>query len=184
MNPEEYKIDHDRYTRLLAYCTYLYEEEKDRRDILHNTSKVYMAAQIFMFTILSAEVIGADKIYTFIDSLRLHANNSPLIGSSIILIFIVSLVSFLASFVMAVLVNKMWERERPNDPEEVLSSIGQYSTENMLMAKMTADYAVASNHNHQINDKKASLLKYSLLFFMVSIFLLALGLIGAILFLN
>lgn len=184
VNTEEYKIQNDRYTRLLAYCTYIYEEENDRRDILNNTSKIYMAAQIFILTIIGTKAIGADKIYTFFDSLKSYTNSSPFIGSIIYFIFFSSLVSFLASFVLAVLVNKMWDRERLNNPEKVLSSIGQFPTENMLIAKILADYAVASNRNHQINDSKASLLRCSLFSFMASIFSLVVGLIGTMIFLN
>lgn len=184
VNTEEYKINHDRYTRLLEYCTYLYEEEKDRRNILNNTSKIYIAAQLFILTIFGSKVIGADKIDTFFDSLKSYTNGSPFIGSIIIIIFCISVASFLASFVLAVLVNKMWDRERLNNPETVLYSIGQFSTENMLIAKMTADYAVASNRNHQINDSKASLLKHSLFSFMASIFFLVVGFIGMMISLN
>lgn len=184
VNTEEYKTNNDRYTRLLKYCEYLYEEEKDRRDILNNTSKIYMAAQIFVLTAFGTKVIGTDKVYTFLDSLRTYTETSPFIGSIISIIFFISLASFLSSFVLAILVNKMWNRERLNDPEKLLSSMGQFSTENMIIAKIMADYAISSNRNHQINDSKALLLRYSLFSFMVTIFSFVVGIISIIILLK
>lgn len=181
---EQYKINYDRYTRLLTYCSYLYEEEKDRRDSLNNTSKIYMAAQLFVLTVIGTKFIESKEVYAFTDSLKTITNTTPVIGHGLYVILVGSIVLFLVSFVLAVLVNKMWDRERLNDPEKVLYLIDQYSTENTLIAKIIADYAVASNRNHRINDFKASLLRYSLSAFMISILLLAVGLAGAMVLLN
>ena len=183
-NTGEVQTNHARYTRLLEYCIYIYEEEKDRRNILNNTSKIYMAAQLFILTVLGSKIIGADKFFDSMHNIYKSTNNLSFNGTIIIMIFVVAIITFFFSFVLAVLVNKMWDRQRLNNPEELVSSIGQFPSENMLIAKMAADYAVASNTNHYVNDKKALLLKYSLFSFLASIFFIVFGFAGAIILTN
>ena len=102
MDTDKYEIDYKRYTCLFEHCKYLYEEEKDRRDVLNNTSKIYMAAQIFILSILGAKVIGANVAYTFFDSLELYYNSHPVVGLTIYIIILFSSFLFLLSFVLAI----------------------------------------------------------------------------------
>ena len=167
--------------KLLDYCKYLYEGEKERRDVLNKTMRIYLAALGFAIGVVILKLTNIDKISALIQETSVHGQNIQII---IIALFVVAAILFVLSFIFTLLVVKMWDRERLCDPESFVTKSASMETINTLLSSVIADYAVAANRNHNINEKKALLLSRALYSFLTSVLIFSITYILLILLTN
>lgn len=152
--------------KLLDYCKFVYVEEKARADNLNKTMRIYLAALGFAIGVVILNLTSIDKISALIQETSVHGQT---IQTTVIALFIVAAILFVISFISTLLVVKMWDRERPCDPELFVTKSTSIDTINTLLSAIIADYAVAANRNHKINGKKALLLSRALYSFFASL---------------
>lgn len=157
--------DKDLLARLAEYVKYLYEEENERRDVLNNTTKIFLGTFAFVVSVGLVKIAAIEKL----PSMILGLSNGTLAGKYIALVCTLLLLAsvglFFASFLFTVLVVKMWKRERLCDPQGFVFRAMTMSDEARLLSAIVADYVVAANRNHRINEQKARLLSKALLSF-------------------
>lgn len=163
--------DKRKVSRLLDYCKYVYEEEKERRDVLNQMTKVYLWA---IAVAIGIGIFKIGSIQKVPDRLR-EMNESGILGKYLALIaenFLVgSSFMFFLAFVLAISVIKMWKREGLCDLESVVNRAVSFESEGKLMSTMIADFVVATKRNSKVNDRKARLLSYAMIFFLTALFL-------------
>lgn len=96
-----------------------------------------------------------------------------------VVLFSMSIASFLLSSIFTVLVYKVRSFERPRDPKLAVSSTVSMKTEEDVLSSIIADFAVATERNHEINNKKARHLSMALLGLLNGLLFLGLGLLAA-----
>jgi hypothetical protein len=157
--------DRDLLARLAEYVKYLYEEENERRDVLNNTTKIFLGTFGFVVSIGLAKISAIEKLPLMIAGLSSRAPAGAYIALAGILLLLAATGLFFASFLFTVLVVKMWKRERLCDPQRFVFRAMTMPCEARLLSAMVADYVVAANRNHRINEQKARLLSRGLLSF-------------------
>lgn len=162
--------------RLTEYFKYIYEEENKRRDILNNTTKIYLGAFAFVVGIGIAKIETMEKLTSMVKILSDSIPGGHYVSLLGTFLFIFSAILFFVSFVFTMLVVKMWKRERLCDPQEFVFRAMAMSNENRLLSAIIADYVVATNRNHWINEQKAKLLSQALLSLISSIIIFAITL--------
>ena len=167
-----FSTDKEFLEQLLDYCQYLYEEEKERRDILNKTMQIYLGALGFAIGVVILKLTSIDKILALIQKASIHGQN---IQSIVITLFVVSAMLFVFSFISTLLVVKMWKRERPSDPESLVTKSASMESINTLLSTIIADYAVAANRNHNVNEQKALLLCKALYLFLASLLIFSIA---------
>jgi len=157
--------DKDLLSRLLEYVKYLYEEENERRDVLNNTTKIFLGTYAFVVGVGLIKIIAIENL----PPILLYISNGPIGGKYIAFVatamFLLSGGLFCASFLFTVLVVKIWKRERLCDPQQFVFRSMQMSDEPRLLSAIVADFVVATNRNHRINEQKARLLSKALFSF-------------------
>lgn len=174
-----YKIDKEALKIVYEYVIYIYEEEKTRRDILNDTTRIYLAA----FGLVAAVgIIKMETIDMLAKSLRNLFNVSALLSIVLLILMLGSTVLFVISFFFTISAVKMWKRERLCDPQDFLYRVSKDSSEEVLLSAIIADYAVTTRRNHDVNERKARLLSMGLTLFVLSIgiFGSAIGLLGVV----
>lgn len=154
-------------TIILDYLKYLYEEEKSRSDNLNSGIKIYIT---FLTFILGATLF---KLFGMESSSELHFFTNFGFLRHIVL---VSLVCLVISFILAVTVIKIWRYEGLCDPDEFAKkAIAKENNE--IFYLIIADHIVATEHNKNVNDKKAKTVYFSFIFFVLGFLSLFLGII-------
>lgn len=167
-NKELNEVDNDILERLLEYCKYLYEEEKERTD------RIEKKLNIFTF-VLGGSVLGVLMLPIGKLSMLLSNPNEGVLVF-VVLLFSASILLFLFSSIFTILVYKVRRFEMPSDPKiATIKSISMESKKDLLSA-IIADYSIATNRNHDINDKKASHLSKALIFLLAGLVSFALSL--------
>ena len=167
------EVNRDILVRLLEYCKYLYEEEKERTNRLNDAVKVYIA---FLTFILG---VGAFKILT-IDKLQQLLKNSPTNRTFVIfgvVLFAISVLAFFTSFVFTILILRIWRFERLSNPRKISIKATFMENQNDLLSVIIADYIVACDRNHNINNNKASFLSRALFFLITGLVFLVISLL-------
>ncbi len=171
--PIEFEVvreDPSKLLRLLEHCKYVYEEEKERRDLLNNTTRIYLTAFGFSIGVTVIKIGSIEKIPGLIRSI---SETSPLVGNVIgdvaTVILYGTVFLFFTAFICTILAVRMWKRERLCDPEKLLPFSLSMEKETELLSTIIADYVVATQRNYCINEKKARLLSKALLFFISAI---------------
>ncbi len=159
--------DKDLLARLGEYVKYLYEEENERRDVLNSTTKIFLGTLGFVVSVGAAKVASIEQLPPLIGKLSNHAAAGQYVAVISILLLFTAAGLLLASFLFAVLVVKMWKRERLCDPQRFVFRAMTMPNEARLISAMIADYVVAANRNHRINEQKARLLSRALLSFIL-----------------
>ncbi|MEW6444283.1 MAG: hypothetical protein AB1640_25340 [bacterium] len=157
--------DKDLLVRLAEYIKYLYEEENERRDVLNNTTKIFLGTFGFVVSVGVAKIASIEKLPSMIQGLSNRAPAGEYIALTSILLLFAAAGLLFASFLFTVLVVKMWKRERLCDPQRFVFRAMTMSNEARLLSAIVADYVVAANRNHRINEQKARLLSRALLSF-------------------
>lgn len=172
MNNELNQIDKNIQVRLLEYCKYLYEEEKERKNNLNDSVKTYIVFLTFILGVGVLKILPLEKLILLLKNKSINQN---FIIFSII-VFSLSIFIFFISLIFTILILKTWKFERPSDPKITTLKSVCMENENELLSSIIADYIIACNRNHAINDKKAKLLSYALfslitgmIFFIVSL---------------
>jgi hypothetical protein len=157
--------------RLLEYCRYLYEEEKERTCRLEKKVEIYTAMLGGGFWVVFT-LIPTDRLSALIERHSIENH----IGSIILSTLILSFTLFLLSSIFTILVYRVRNFEWLCNPEKrALESIDM-KNENEFISSMIADYTIAANRNHEINDKKACLLSKAIFTLLTGIIFLAIGL--------
>ena len=157
--------DKDLLARLVEHVKYLYEEENERRDVLNNTTKIYLGAFTFVVGIVLVKIAAVEKLPSMILNLYNNAVGGKYIALAASMFFLAAAGLFCTSFLLTVLVLRMWKRERLSDPERFVFRAMTMSDEARLLSAIVADYVVAGNRNHRINEQKARLLSKALFSF-------------------
>ncbi len=155
-------------SQLAEYARYLYEEENKRRDVLNRTTKIFLACFGAVASIGLAKPAALEAAPATLARLAavppwgLHV---ALLGAALLL---ASAGLLCASFIFTILVLKMWKWERLCDPRQLAIRAMTMPGESHLLSAMVADYVVAANRNHGINEQKARLLSKALFSFIFS----------------
>lgn len=157
--------DKDLLARLAEYVKYLYEEENERRDVLNNTTKIFLGTFGFVISVGLAKITAIEKLPSMILGISSSAPAGKYIALAGALLLLASVGLFLASFLFTLLVVKIWKRERLCDPQGFVFRAMTMPDEARLLSAIIADYVVAANRNHRINEQKARLLTRALLSF-------------------
>jgi len=163
INRDLNNLDRGLLLRLLEYCKYLYEEEKERTSRIEkkiDVFRIYLGGGILLYLLPPI-----DKVHSSITSGKL----SQLSGIVLIIFYSLSLIMFVLSFVFTVLTYKVQKFERPADPTSVIRRSLDAKDENDFISTIIADYSVAATRNHEVNEKKAAYLGKSLLLFFLAV---------------
>ena len=163
--------ERDLYVRLHDYCRHMYEEEKDRSQRLNDAVKVYLGFTSFIVGIGALKLVTVDQLAALFKVQALPVAAAVLSTRIGTMLFFVSFALFAASAVCTILVLKVWRFERLCDPEHLVVRTAIMESEMDLLSSMVADYAVAANRNYEVNERKAKLLSYGLLFLMCAVLL-------------
>ena len=158
--------------KLLDYCKFSYNEEKERRETLDKTMRIYLTALGFAIGVVILKLTSIEKISALIQENSGLGQNTQLLFNAF---FIVAMILFSMSFIFTLLVVKMWNRERLCDPEYFVTKAASMETINSLLSDIIADYAVAANRNHTVNEKKALFLSRALYLFLASLLVFSLA---------
>ncbi len=167
--------DRDFLEKLLDYSKFVYLEEKERREVLNKTMQIYLTALGFAIGLMTLKPTNIDKISTLIQGAQRFGQYTQLL---FIALFLIAAMLFIISFILMLLVVKMWNRERLCDPEHFIAKSASMDTVNSLLSTIIADYAVSANRNHSVNEKKARLLSRALYTFLASVLSFCLAYIG------
>ncbi len=156
---------------LLEYCKHLYDEESNR------TKRIEQKINIQSF------ILGGGVLVIFgipIDKFTELLNSSPLLHGIIILIlllFFTSTCLFLFSSIFTILVYRVRIFERLCDPKIIATDSVVSENTSDLLSKIIADYVIAANRNHEINNKKANYLSKALFSLLAGIILFVFSII-------
>lgn len=158
-------LDTEVLLRLLDYCKYLYEEEKER------TSRIEKKINIFSLFlgggVLVSLVLPLEKLQFLLNG-NILTQPLRLFGA---ISYIVSLLAFLVSFLLIVSIYKVQKFETPSNPQTAVFKALRIETLNDFISNVIADYSIASTRNHEINDKKAKYYSRALVFFVLGVLL-------------
>lgn len=158
-------LDTEVLLRLLDYCKYLYEEEKER------TSRIEKKINIFSLFlgggVLVSLVLPLEKLQLLFNG-NILTQPLRLFGA---VSYLVSLMVFLVSFLHIVSIYKVQKFETPTNPQTAVSKALQIETLNDFISNVIADYSIASTRNHEINDTKAQYYSRALAFFVLGVLL-------------
>lgn len=158
-----YKEDNLILTRLLDYSRYIYEEERDRTYNLERKARL-----IAVFLCGSVLALLAQLP---IEKLRELINIQAYVGYIVIIVFFISFVLIVISTVFNILVYRIRIYERLCDPEEFAVKSETTNNENEMLARIIADYVIATNRNHKINESKAKTLSNSIFYLLIGLVL-------------
>lgn len=162
-NKELNHLDKEILVRLLEYCKYLYEEEKER------TSRIEKKIDIFSLFlgggVLVSLILPIDKIQLIFNN---GIINQPL-GMFLVTFYFVTLFMFFLSFIFTIRIYKVQKFERPSDTKIIVSRSMNMKDLNDFLSTIIADYAIAAARNHDINDNKADYLSKALLYFLMGV---------------
>lgn len=142
-------------SRLAEYCKYLYEEEKQRTERLERKVNVFTVALGGSFVAVLLK-LPSERILSFTDI-------SQPTAIVVCIPFAISLLFFILSSFYTFLVYKVRKFERLSNPKEMAKKVQSMRKEVEFLSAMIADYTVATNKNHDINENKARYLSYALL---------------------
>lgn len=169
-SPEDITLTQDKalLSQLAAYVKYLYEEENNRRDVLNKTTKLFLGGFAVVVSIGFTRLSAIEALPTTVARLtRIVPGGTYLaLFAGTLLLAVAAL--FCASFIFTVLVLKMWKWERLCDPQQFVFRAMTMSSHSRLLSAIVADYVVAGNRNHKINEQKARLLSKALISFISS----------------
>lgn len=152
--------------RIVEYCKYLYEEEKDRQSIIHNVVKVYMSFLTATFAAIAFVLFKTNVVNLF--KADFASSKFILLGA---IIFILSILFIVISFFLTIRILKVWRYERLCNPKIFALRSSVMGNEIEVLREIIYHYAVASNRNHKINDEKSDLLSYAFYFLIPGLFL-------------
>jgi hypothetical protein len=140
--------------RLVEYSKYLYEEEKAR------TERIERKLNLFG-VMIGGSIIGVLVGIPFEKVGILYRTNRPLL---IVLSFLLASSAglLLLSSVFVFLVYRVRGFERPSDPKVTALKAMSMTGEGELLKTMVADYSVAANRSHELNNKKVRHLSHAL----------------------
>lgn len=153
--------------RLVEYCRYLYEEEKQRTERIERKVNVFTVALGGGFVALLLKS-PSERILSFID----FSQPTALLAC---IPFAISLLLFILSSFYTFLVYKVRKFERLSNPKEMATRAQSMADEAELLSAIIADYTVATNKNHDINENKAHHLSYALLCLLVALFFIVIS---------
>jgi hypothetical protein len=149
-----------------AFFRFLYDEENAREKTINQ----YATALLSLITLYSGFVI-------FVVG-ELKTTTTPMKA-----MFIATVVSMLSGFVATVWGTRMADFEAVNDPMDVIDQFDEVeaTADEDFFDKRIADFAVATNRNSQVNDKRAKALLFAsyclasgischAIFFMITLF--------------
>ena len=163
------QVDRDILNRLAEYCKYLYEEENERTERIEKKLNVFAVA-------LGGSVVGV-LLKLSVEKKYSELNIGDLQGLLITILFVTSVVFFLISSLFTFFVYKVRKFERLSDPKRMAEKTMSMKTESDLLCAIIADYTVATNRNHEINDKKVRHLSYALLSLLAAVILFIISLL-------
>ena len=166
-NPQD--VNEDVLSLLLEYCKYLYEEEKARTERIEKKVNVFVLA-------LGASVISI--LLKIPNSAQSTANMSLAQRTVPAFLFSMSILLMLASFIFTFFVYRVRDFERLSDPKKMSEKAVMMSNKSDMLSALIADYIVATNKNHQINDTKAKHLRYALALLFAALLAFIIGLIN------
>jgi hypothetical protein len=161
------KLEKEILLRILEYCKYLYEEEKERKNSLHAAVKTYITLLTFILGI----GLGLGLIKGLPIDKSIIVSNNNFINIWLIIFFSISICCFFISLIFTILVLKIWRFERPADPRSISLKSIFMENENEVISDIIADYIIACEKNYNINESKAKLLSRGL-FFLITGFIL------------
>lgn len=163
------QTDREILNRLAEYCKYLYEEEKERTERLERKVNVFAVALGGSFVAVFLK-LPVGKMPSILDVTQLQ-------GFIVTILFSISLLLFFLSSFFTFLVYKVREFERLSDPKKMALKTQSMTHEVDILSAMIADYTVATNLNHKINEDKARHLSFALLCLLGALFLVVITLI-------
>ncbi len=163
MNNIKQDIKNSILERTFDYCKYLYEEEKKRTTDLNATMQVYFAILTFTFGITFYKF---EKL-SVIDLKLFEISIASIITTFLFVIFPISL---LLSFIFTIYVIRIRHFERLNNTEKIYIRSKIFKDEKELIESMIVDFSVATERNYFINQKKAKLLSFALMLYLIGIF--------------
>ena len=155
--------------QLAEYCKYLYEEEKYRTERLERKVNVFAVALGGSFVAVFLK-LPVGKMPSILDVSQLQ-------GFIVTILFSISLLLFVLSSVFTFLVYKVREFERLSDPKKMAFKTQSMKDEVEILSAMIADYTVATNKNHKINEVKARHLSFALLSLLGALLLVVITLV-------
>lgn len=156
-------------SRLAEYCKYLYEEEKGRTERLEKKVNIFSVALGGSFVAVFLK-LPVGRMSAFINF------SQPNAFIATVLLF-VSLLLFIMSSFFTFLVYKVRKFERLSDPKQMAAKAQAMTDEVEMLSAIIADYTVATNKNHDINDAKARHLSYALLCLVSALLLIVVSLV-------
>jgi hypothetical protein len=141
--------------RLAEYCQYLYEEEKSRTERIERKMHVFAVA-------LGATVVvmlGCLPLSKLSDASV--AAGAPRVIVAVPLAICIALLALCTVYIFRVY--KVQRFERLTDPKIATVRAMSMRTKSELLSSIIADYAVATNRNHEINERKAEDLSRALI---------------------
>ncbi|MEW6609535.1 MAG: hypothetical protein AB1414_19175 [bacterium] len=157
------QIDRNILDRLADYCKYLYEEEKERTERIEKKVNIFAIA-------LGGSLIGVllkFPIWKAYSEINVDDNQGVLIT----ILVITSIILFLLSSLFSFFVYKVRKFERLTDPKKMAEKTILMENESDILSTIIADYTIATNRNHEINNKKVRHLSYALLSLFVALIL-------------
>lgn len=133
----------------------LYDEENNRLSELVNRAKVYLPVVTFFLGVLllkSEWVISVAK------------------GNLIIIFFFISMFSFFAALVTTIVSLRVMKYKGICDPEDVITQWGKSPPEDeQFFKERIADFAVAAQKNHTLNNTRGSWLHTTGIFLLIGV---------------
>ena len=140
-------MNDDVLKRLVEYCKYLYEEEKSRTERIEHKMNVFgVALGTSVVVILGCLPLARMSDASKIPGIWRIVLAVPL-GICIFLLVLCALYVFR--------VYRVQRFERLSDPREMSIRAMSMNTKSEILSAIIADYAVATNRNHEINEGKA-----------------------------
>lgn len=164
-------LSKDILLRLLEYCRYLYDEEKERTNRIEkkiDVFKIYLSGGVLVSLILPF-----GEVHSFVaKGVTIH----PL-GTIITSFYALSIFMFLSSFVFTVLIYKVEQFESPAESSRLVDRALSAKDEQEFISTIIADYSIAASRNHIINDKKAVYLSKAFFSFFMAVILVIVSLL-------
>jgi hypothetical protein len=151
-------------TKVEDYLRYLYEAEERRSERFHAATQTYL---LFIGSTF-AGTLGA------LEWLDLKPSRMVMLGAAgvaVAILLIAALIVLVVSFVLTVLVIKVWPKERLCLAPEFVLRTGTFNRES-FQAAVIANFAIATDRDSRSNDRKGAVLGAASVTYRIALLLL------------
>ncbi len=130
------------------YYKYLFERESSRYQELINRGKLFLSVITLYLGLLA---VAADKSIP-----KLQAYTLPAIT------YFIGVALIVTALTLVVLAVGIYQHEKPSDPMKMIDRYSETEpTDSEFFDERIADFAVATERNARINDRRAALLRFA-----------------------